>query len=87
MEEEIPGVGVAAYALMAAGGDFGGSVAPQMLGVVVDKVSSSNWVTEISSTLAVTPEQIGMKIGMLTSAVFPLLGVILLLYMKKYFKK
>ncbi len=87
MEEEIPGVGVAAYALMAAGGDFGGSVAPQMLGVVVDKVSSSNWVTEISSTLAVTPEQIGMKIGMLTSAIFPLLGVILLLYMKKYFKK
>lgn len=87
MEEKIPNVGVAAYALMAAGGDFGGSIAPQLLGVIVDKVSISNWATEMSATLAITPEQIGMKIGMLAAAIFPALGVILLLYMKKYFKK
>lgn len=87
MEEKIPNVGVAAYALMAAGGDFGGSIAPQMLGVVVDKVSGSNWASELCATLSITPEQVGMRIGMLTAAVFPALGVILLLYMKKYFKK
>lgn len=87
MEEKIPNVGVAAYALMAAGGDFGGSVAPQMLGIVVDKVSKSGWASNISDVLSITAEQLGMKIGMLTAAIFPLLGVVLLSYMKKYFKK
>lgn len=36
MEEKIPGVGVAAYALMAAGGDLGASVAPQLMGMISD---------------------------------------------------
>lgn len=36
MEEKIPSAGVAAYALMAAGGDLGASVAPQLLGVIAD---------------------------------------------------
>lgn len=36
MEEKIPDVGVAGYALMAAGGDFGASVAPQIMGVIAD---------------------------------------------------
>lgn len=36
MEENIPGVGVASYALMAAGGDLGASVAPQLMGAVAD---------------------------------------------------
>lgn len=37
MEEKVPGVGVAAYALMAASGDLGASVAPQLLGAVADR--------------------------------------------------
>lgn len=36
MEENIPGAGVAAFALMAAGGDLGASVAPQLMGMVAD---------------------------------------------------
>ena len=36
MEERIKGVGVAAFALMAAGGDLGASVAPQLMGVIAD---------------------------------------------------
>ncbi|MBQ8287202.1 MAG: MFS transporter [Clostridia bacterium] len=36
MEEKIPGVGVASFALMAAGGDFGASVAPQLMGMIAD---------------------------------------------------
>lgn len=39
MEEKIPGVGVATYALMAAGGDLGASVAPQLMGIVADNSS------------------------------------------------
>lgn len=36
-------VGVAVYALMAAGGDLGASIAPQALGIAVDKVSLTEW--------------------------------------------
>ena len=87
MEEKIPRLGVAAYALMAAGGDLGASIAPQMLGIIVDKVSVSKWAGEVATVYALTGDQIGMKTGMLTASVFPILGTVLLLYMKKYFAK
>ena len=85
MEEKFPAPGVAAYALMAAGGDFGGSVAPQMLGIVVDTVAASNWAAQLSTRFSMSTEQIGMKAGMLTAAVFPLLGIAVVVYMRKYF--
>ncbi len=86
MEEKIPAVGVAAYALMAAGGDLGASVAPQMMGVVVDKVSVTQWAAVVAEKFSSTPEDIGFKVGMLFAAVFPIFGLILLAYMKKFFK-
>lgn len=87
MEENIPGAGVAAYAMMAAGGDLGASIAPQLMGVIIDGVSASAWGAKLAATSALTADQIGMKAGMLTSAVFPLLGAALLVYMIQYFKK
>lgn len=87
MEEKIPNPGVAAYALMAAGGDFGGSVAPQMLGAVVDFVSESSFAADLSQKLSLSAEQIGMKAGMLAAAVFPLLGTALLVFIRRYFSK
>ncbi len=86
MEENIPNAGVAAYALMAAGGDFGSSVAPQALGVIMDQVSVSPWAISISTHLGISAEQVGMKIGMLAAALFPLVGVAMLLALKKHFK-
>lgn len=68
MEEKMPNLGVAAYALMAAGGDFGGAAAPQLMGVVVDVTNN-------------------FQTGMLVSAIFPILGVVVLLIMKKFFKE
>lgn len=87
MEEKIPAPGVAAYALMAAGGDFGASVAPQMLGIVVDNVAASNWANGLAEMLSLSAEQIGMKVGMFTAAIFPILGVIVLMFSLRYFKK
>ena len=87
MEEKIPAVGVAAYALMAAGGDFGASVAPQTLGIVVDTIALTEWAKTLGVALSLTPEQVGFKIGMLIAGIFPILGVLLLLYMKNFFQK
>ncbi len=86
MEENIPGAGVAAYALMAAGGDLGASVAPQLMGIVIDKVSVSTLAAEWSEKLQITPEQVGLKVGMLVCALFPLIGAILMLFVIRYFR-
>ena len=81
------GVGVAAYALMAAGGDLGASVAPQLMGVVIDKVSASAFGAELAASLHLSVEQVGLKAGMLVSAIFPFAGTVLILLMLRYFKK
>ena len=86
MEDNIPGVGVAAYALMAAGGDLGASVAPQLMGIVIDKVSVSALAAEWSEKLQITTEQVGLKVGMLVCALFPLVGTVLLLFVIRYFR-
>ena len=83
MEEKLPHVGVAAYALMAAGGDFGASIAPQLLGLVVDKVKDSNIILPLSEALSISTEQLGMKAGMLAASIFPVIGVIVLIVIKK----
>ncbi len=86
MEERISGVGVAGYALMAAGGDFGASVAPQLLGIIVDKVRTGAHAAALSVKLSISPEQLGMKVGMLMAAIFPTLGVAVILVIRRYFK-
>ncbi len=87
MEEKIPAPGVAAYALMAAGGDLGASVAPQLMGVVVDGVSASAFAAELGAKLSLSAEQIGLKAGMLVSTIFPVLGIVVILAIIQYFKK
>lgn len=87
MEENLPGLGVAAYALMAASGDLGASVAPQLLGIIVDKVKVSGFAQEIGAAHNLSPEQVGLKAGMLVTAIFPLIGTALIIFAIRYFKK
>ncbi len=87
MEEKIPGAGVAAYALMASGGDLGASVAPQLMGIVVDKVAVSNFAVDLATKTGLTAEQIGMKAGMIVTAIFPIIGIAVLIATVRYFKK
>ena len=82
-----PAAGVTAYALMAAGGDMGASVAPQLLGIVVDGVSGTDFAADLGITLGISAEQVGLKAGMLVIAVFPILGIAVLGATMRYFKK
>ncbi len=82
MEENVPGAGVAGFALMAASGDLGASVAPQLMGIVTDTVAA-----KAGAAGYVAAEQIGMKAGMLVSAVFPILGIFAVLLAIMHFKK
>ena len=87
MEEKLPGAGVAAYALMASGGDLGASIAPQLMCIVVDKVTISSFAADLATQTGLTAEQIGMKSGMLLTTVFPLIGIVALVVTVRYFKK
>ncbi|MEG2088220.1 MAG: MFS transporter, partial [Angelakisella sp.] len=74
--KRFPGAGVAAFALMAAGGDLGGSIGPQYVGLVTDFVINSNAMIAFAARAGLTVEQLGMKVGMLSAVIFPLLAVV-----------
>ncbi|MBQ8374081.1 MAG: MFS transporter [Clostridia bacterium] len=74
--DRIPDGGVFLYAMMAAGGDLGASVGPQLVGVVTDAVSANAAFADLAQTIGLSAEQLGMKAGMLVGTVFPLLAIL-----------
>ncbi len=81
--ERVPAGGVFIYAMMAAGGDLGASVAPQLVGVITDTVAVSPAAQKMAEALSLSPDQLGMKLGMLIGALFPILAVFVYLYILK----
>lgn len=81
--EKFPSGGVFIYAMMASGGDLGASVGPQIVGIVTDSVMAHSAMQQLALKLATTPEQLGMKLGMLVGMLFPLAGIFLYLYIMK----
>lgn len=71
----FPQGGVAMFALMAAGGDLGASVGPQLVGVITDVVMENEAIVSWASSLGMTADQIGMKAGLLAASIFPLAGI------------
>lgn len=86
VEEKFENVGVAIYALMAAGGDMGAAVAPQLVGILSDKFILTDCALRISGMFNISAEQVAMRTGLLVAGIFPVAGVLCVIYMKKYFK-
>lgn len=80
-EHKIPSGGVIMYAMMAAGGDLGASVGPQLVGVVTDTAMAIPALTSMADRLGMSPDQLGMRIGILIGSVFPLVATFLFLRM------
>ena len=85
--ERYPQGGVFIYAIMAAGGDLGASVVPQLLGMIADAAIASPAVCAMAAGMGLMPEQLGMKLGMLFGMLFPLAGTFVFLYIWKFWKK
>ncbi len=81
--DRFPEGGVVIYALMASGGDLGASVGPQLVGSVTDLVMACPTVSLLAEKHLLSPEQIGMKAGMLLGALFPLAGIFLSVIIRK----
>lgn len=73
--DRFPTGGVVIFAMMAAGGDFGASVAPQLVGTITDAVSASGFAAALAQDWGLTIEQLGMKCGMLIGTLFPLAAI------------
>lgn len=73
--DRFPEGGVFIYALMAAGGDLGASVTPQLVGIITDTVIANPKANELAQSLSLTPEQMGMKTALLFAAIFPLIAI------------
>ena len=84
----FPAGGVFIYALMAAGGDFGAAVGPQLVGLVTDFTIANPVALTLSDKFGLTIEQIGLKAGMGVGMLFPLCAIgiftVILKTRKKY---
>ncbi len=83
----IPAGGVFIYAMMAAGGDFGAAVGPQLAGIVTDVVSASDAMQRFAGKLGLTIEQLSMKLGMCVGLIFALLAFFVFLHIWRSKKK
>lgn len=83
----FPQAGLFVYAIMAAGGDLGASVGPQLVGIVTDVVMAAPAAATLAADLNLTAEQFGMKLGLLMGMLFPLAGTFVHLYLWKSTKK
>lgn len=65
--------GAALFALLAIGGDIGCSLGPYLTGIVSDFVSTSEKGIAYASSVGITSEQLGLKAGILSGIIFPIL--------------
>ena len=73
--DRIPTGGVFIYAMMAAGGDLGAALGPQLIGVVTDTVIADPAASALAQSWGLMPDQLGLKLGMLVGMLFPLAGI------------
>jgi MFS family permease len=85
--DKFPQGGVFIYAMMAAGGDLGASVGPQLVGIITDSVIAAPSAVSLAERLGLTVSELGMKLGMLSGMIFPLIAIFVYLYIWKKSKK
>ena len=85
--DNFPNANIAVFALMAAGGDMGAAIGPQLTGIVADAVISSGTAAEFAARLGLTPEQLGMKAGILSCTLFPVFATVFFIIAYKIYRR
>ena len=85
--DRFPHGGVFLYAMMAAGGDLGSAIGPQLVGAVTDGVAASQMGMRLAEKFGLQAEQIGMKCGILVGTLFPLAAIVVYAVLLKNRKK
>lgn len=79
--------GVVLFAFMAAGGDLGASVGPQLIGIITDAVAKHSNIIHTASQYGLNAEQVGMKLAILICAIFPIISTIISIINNRYYRK
>jgi hypothetical protein len=85
--DKFPESGVFIYAIMASGGDLGASVAPQLVGIITDAAIANPAAAALAESLALSPEQFAMKLGMFFAMLFPIAAIFVYLRIAKNKRK
>ncbi len=83
----FPKEGVALFALMAAGGDLGASVGPQLVGVITDTIIALPGAVETATLLGLSIDQLSIKLGVLSAIIFPIGAVLTFMIAHRNHKK
>lgn len=83
MEKKFPSCGVAVYALLAAGGDIGGSVAPQLVGALTDRFGGGSISEKAATFFGTGSEEAALRLAVLSVIVFPLIGFVISVFLRK----
>ena len=81
--ERFPLAGAWMFAILAAAGDIGSSFGPWFLGIAADWIPAIPCFTRLSQTFGITAEQLGLRAAMLTAVLFPLLGILTLVWFRR----
>ena len=84
--KRLPHSGTAMFALFALAGDVGCTAGPNVIGLISDAIVARG-ITLDSGIFAGDSTTIGMKVGMLCAAVFPIIAIITCLFLIKPDKK
>jgi len=85
VSEKFPAGGVAIFAFMAAAGDLGAALGPQLVGSVVDFSIKNARIIDWALRTGIGIEQAAMKIGLFSALAFPILAT--MLYTRNFLKK
>ena len=83
----FPKGGVFLYAIMAAGGDLGAALAPQLVGAAIDIAAATPWLNQASSSLGVSIEELSMRLALLIGAVFAAFSALVYYLLFRVYKK
>jgi fucose permease len=78
----FPFGGVAMFGMLAVMGDVGAATGPWLAGFASDLAQASTRLTTWAAGIGLTPEQVGLRAGLLVAIVFPLVMVLGLLWLR-----
>ncbi len=74
---KYPMAGMLMFSVLSCAGDIGGSVGPWLTGFIADNISGLVTIPGMNAN------ELGLRLGMLIGAIFPLLAILCLLYIRK----
>ena len=81
--ETFPKAGTALFSILALFGDLGCSSGPYLAGVVSDMAQKSTKLCELGALYGMSADSIGLKLGIITAVIYPILMLIGVFLLKK----